>query len=168
MKSDMERLMTLVELMRKKQQAVFSMKEELAQLETELRSLERTDIPDLMTELGYKMIETTDGAVLTIKEEVEAKIAQANKPKAFKWLIKNGFGGLIKTEVNVAFPKGAHDEAVGLVEKLAKDFNDVGLKEDVHHSTLKSFVREQLSAGTAIPFDLFGIFPYNKAVIKEK
>jgi hypothetical protein len=42
------------------------------------------------------------------------------------------------------------------------------MAETVHPSTLKAFVKEQLAVGTAVPFDLFGIYPYSRAIIKEK
>jgi hypothetical protein len=37
--------------------------------------------------------------------------------------------------------------------------------ERVHPSTLKSFVKEQMEAGRAIPFDLFAIHPFNRVKI---
>lgn len=163
----LQRIMALVDLMRTKQKEVERLEDKLKDAKATLLSIERVDIPDLMSELGVTEIKTADGATLSIKEEVDAKITEANRWAAMDWLAQNGFAGIIKTGVSVAFGKGDHDGAVALADELTEKYGSVEVKEEVHPSTLKSFVKERLAAGDAIPFDIFGIFPYSKAVIKE-
>lgn len=166
--SDLTRIMTLVELMRAKDSEVAELEERLKKAKAELLTLERVDIPELMAEIGLSELKTSDGAVLSIKEEVDAKISEANRAAAMEWLVAHNFSGLIKTGVTVTFSRGDHEGAEALAQKLSGEYPAVEVKEDVHPGTLKAFVKEQLAAGTALPFDLFGIFPYSKAVIKEK
>jgi hypothetical protein len=42
------------------------------------------------------------------------------------------------------------------------------VKEGVHASTLKAFVKEQMAAGTAVPFDIFAIQPFVRAKVTKK
>ena len=112
---------------------------------------------------------TKDGTVVSIKEEVDAKISEGNRADAMNWLTDHGFGGIIKTEVSVLFGAGEHDRALELTSELNEHgYSGAQMAETVHPSTLKAFVKEQLAAGTALPFDLLGIFPYSKAILKEK
>jgi hypothetical protein len=154
--------------MQKKQEKVKEAKEALKELEKQLAEIERGDLPDLMAEIGTKEVVTEDGLIIKVVEEVDAKIPKARNATAMQWLSDNGFGGLIKTQVAVVFGKYEITKAEKLAAKLAAEHDGVILKEDVHHSTLKAFVKERLQAGDKIPFDLFGVFPYNKAVLKEK
>jgi hypothetical protein len=39
-------------------------------------------------------------------------------------------------------------------------------KEGVHAQTLKAFIKEQMAKGVDVPLELFGAYPYSKAVIK--
>lgn len=167
--NELTRVVALAGLLRTQQQELNDLEEELKKKKAEALKTERVDLPALMAEFGLTEIKLEDGTIVSIKEDVDAKISEVNRPAAMGWLTANGFGGIIKTEVSVLFGAGSHDDAARLVGDLAKSgYSGAQMAETVHPSTLKSFVREQLACGTAIPFDLFGIFPYNKAIIKEK
>lgn len=140
--------------------------QELKDLKELKLRLEREDLPMLMAEIGLNAFELLDGSSVSVSEEVDAAISEARKEEAFAWLISHNFGGLIKTEVAVQFERGARTDAMKLAEQLAKKLEGVAVKEVIAPPTLKAFVKEQLAAGRAIPFDLFGIFPYSKAKIQ--
>lgn len=167
--TDLKRLVQLAELMVAKELEYAEKEKELAELRTVCLRLEREDIPMLMAEVGLSEIKLANGKKVTLKEEVDAKITEANKPKAFAWLLDHGYGGIIKTLVAVQFGKGEHDEAAKIAATLQSKYKDhvVALDESVHHSTLKAFVKERMKEGEAIPIDLFGVYPYTMAVIKE-
>jgi predicted phosphoribosyltransferase len=74
--------------------------------------------------------------------------------------------GLIKTEVVTAFERGGVENALALAEKLAAEGYGVNVKEVVHPMTLKSFIRDELSKGVAVPFDVFSITPFSFATVK--
>jgi hypothetical protein len=56
-------------------------------------------------------------------------------------------------------------EAEGLGGRLLETSPDTAVEEQVHHSTLKSFVKEQLEGALPLPLDLFSVQSFNKAVI---
>lgn len=133
-----------------------------------LREVTEGTLPDLMTEIGITSMELEDGTKLTLAEEVQAAITEANRQAAHQWLVANGYGSIIKTKVQVEFGAGEREEAVDMVDKLAAEHEAVTLDERVHAQTLKSFIRERLAAGEQVPMDLFSVFPRNVVKIRSK
>lgn len=164
---ELTRIVSLAELLVQQQSEVDRLDAQLKEAKQRLMRTEREDLPDLMSEAGLTEIQLEDGSRVTIKEEVDAKITDKTRSQALKWLLDNGFGGLIKTQVELAFGRGDHDTATAVRDRLAADYDGVELKEEVHHSTLKAFVKERMAAGDKIPMDLFNVYPYNKAIIKK-
>lgn len=136
---------------------------------TEYLRLEREDLPDLMSEIGLSEIVLDDGTKISVKEDCSAAITAKNKTTAHAWLVDNGFGGLIRTQLISEFGTGEHDDAIEIRDILASEYHiDAALTEKVHPATLKSFVKEQMEKGAAIPMELFSVHPYSKAIIKQK
>lgn len=161
--SELKRVIDLANLMVTQRKYVEEIEERCSAARAELRRIETEDLPELMRELGMKSVELDDGSIIEVADEVDCTITEANRMNAHNWLLANGFGGLIKTEVVVAFGKGEHEAAM----KCAEEVGGVA-QERVHPSTLKSFIKEQMSKGAAVPFDLFSIHPYSKAKLKTK
>lgn len=166
--SDLKRVVKLAELLKAKTEQVKSLDAELKQAKQDLNQLEREDLPTLMEELGLTELKLNDGSKVSIKEQVDAAITEKKREPALRWLLDNGYGGLIKTEVTIGFNRGERDEAASVAERLREDHPGVAMKEVVHPSTLKAFVKERMQAGEEIPFDLFSIHPYSKATITNK
>jgi hypothetical protein len=168
-KTDLQRVVALAELLVQRKEAQEAAEGLLSKLKAEIMRLEREDLPALMAEVGLSTLTLESGQSISIKEEVEAKIAEANKSAAFAWLNERGFGGIIKTKVGIEFARGEHDVAVQATRAIAGIYpgHDVALDETVHPQTLKAFVKERLAAGDALPFDVFGVFTYSKAVVKD-
>jgi hypothetical protein len=164
--SDVKRIVILAQLMRQQQDRVQELEDQLKDAKELLRMTEREDLPMLMAELGISELKLEDGSVVKVVEEVDCRISDATRERALKWLVDNGFGGLIKTQVVAVFGRGERDQALKAFEKLVDEPADVSLKEEVHPSTLKAFVKEQIAAGTALPLDAFNVFSYNKATLK--
>jgi len=165
--SDLSRVVALGTLLCDRRAALAKAEASTAELKAEVMKLERDDLPALMAELGLQEVKLANGVVITIKEEVESHISVERRPEAHAWLLAHGYGGIIKTVVSVQFAKGEHDAAVSVEHDLQSKYDrPVALEEVVHPSTLKSFVKERLSAGEALPMDLFGAFVFSKAVIK--
>lgn len=138
----------------------------LKEMKESARILREVTIPNVMQEANMKSFKLTDGKEITIRQEVYASIPKANIDEALDWLDKNGFGGLIKVEVKASYGKGDKEDAVSLYQELQEKGLSVVLKEDVHSSTLKAFLKEQIAEGNAIPLDLFGARPVLIAKIK--
>ncbi len=165
--SDLQRAVQLAELLIQLRTKVEDLEAQLATAKADVRRVEQEDLPDLMQELGLETFRLTSGETIEVKPEVDCSSTEEKRRAAHDWLSANGFGGLIKTEVVVTFGRGEHDEAEGFAKEVAEQGKAPAVVERVHPSTLKSFVKEQMAAGKPVPFDLFGVFPYNKVKISS-
>lgn len=158
--SDLQRAVQLAELLLKLRDNVARLETELETAKKDMRRVEQEDLPDLMQELGLETFKLKSGETIEVKPEVDCGISEERRAKAHDWLTTNGFGGLIKTEVVAKFGRDEREAAVACAEQIGGE-----MIERVHPSTLKSFVKEQMAAGKPLPFDLFGVHPYNKVKI---
>ena len=163
--SDLQRAVQLAELLLQMRNKVQDMEKQLEVAKADLRRVEQEDLPELMQELGLETFKLKTGETIEVKPEIDCGISEERRRAAHDWLTANGFGGLIKTEVVVTFGRGEHDAAEDFAEEVTKQGKQPNLVERVHPSTLKSFVKEQMAAGNPVPFDLFGVHPYNKVKI---
>lgn len=161
--SEIKRAVKLAELLIAKRKEVESLEQQLSLAKSDLQRIEQDDLPDLMMELELTTFTLSNGAKVEVQQDVQCGITEERRRAAHAWLIDNEFGGLIKTEVSVAFDRGHYDEAQRVADEIGG-----AVKETVHPSTLKSFIKERLAAGTPLPFELFGIRPFNKVKITLK
>lgn len=132
------------------------------------RLIREETIPSAMQELGLESLVLDTGQKLKVQQEVYASIPAANKQAAYRWLNDNGFGGLIKVEVDASFGKGDQEAALELYNELQSRGLQASFGEGVHAQTLKAFLKEQISQGNDIPLDLFGARPVWAAKITDK
>lgn len=159
----------LAELQLQLQRDVAAAEDALAAAKEALRQVQEVDLPEAMKEAGVKTFTTTDGTVVTVKNEVQAYISEANKPAAYQWLIDHGFGGLLKLDVELHFDRGDRERAEKLAAQLSKKGIDTVLKQSVHPQTLKAFIKERIAdteSGIEVPLELFGARPYSVASVK--
>ena len=133
----------------------------------ELRLTSEQELPDAMQAAGLTQIKLNSGENITINEFYNAHISKANQEKAYEWLTANGHEGLIKNEVLLKF--GREESLV--VDETVFALQARGLspqvRQSVHPSTLKAFVKEQFTSGNDIPTEPFGIYIGTKATIKK-
>lgn len=154
----------------------------LKQAKEKERVLREETLPGMMQELGVKKMALEDGSEITVAQEVYASVPADRKETAWAWLEANNFGGLIKTEVQVAFGKGELEEARKLLDDLATiGITNGTISRDVHPQTLKAFLKEQLAspkteldeeelaAGMSLlNMEMFGARPVMTAKVKQK
>jgi len=147
---------------------------ELKQLEVdlkakkeELRLTSEQELPDAMQAAGLTQIVLSTGEKISINEFYNAHISKANQEVAYQWLIKNGHAGLIKNEVLLKFDRGEDEKVAQTVSALQARGLSPNVRQSVHHSSLKAFVKEQFTAGNDIPTEPFGIYISTKAIIKK-
>ena len=120
-----------------------------------------------MQSAGLTQITLSTGEKISINEFYNAHISKANQETAYQWLIENGHEGLIKNEVLLKFGR---EESV-VVEETVSALQSRGLspevRQSVHPSTLKAFVKEQFISGNDIPTEPFSIYIGTKATIKK-
>lgn len=121
-------------------------------------------IPTLMDQLGTTEFKFPNKTKIVVNGKVNASINKANEKAAFDWLVANGYGGLIKSNITAEFEREEIDAARELEKQLQENGVDAVLKESVHVATLKSFVAERLEAGETLP-DSIGVFEFREAKI---
>ena len=142
--------------------------EDLLKLQQEeARRLSEEVIPTLMQQAGVSSITLDDGTSVEVSPYYYAKIQEAHKEEAFRWLRENNHGDLIKNNLSVSFGKGEDADAVKLKESLEKQGLVVDQKQDVHWQTLRGFVKEQIEKNKTIPSETFGLYIANRTKIKS-
>ncbi len=133
-----------------------------------LRKIQENDLPLAMKSAGVSEIKLPTGEKVTLKNDVTTAIPAERKGEAFAWLNAHNLGDVIKREVAVQFGRGEEAQSAALLEYLgAQGWRTFKVLESVHPATLKSLVKEQLAQAVDIPLDLFGVFEYDKAIIKK-
>lgn len=130
---------------------IAELEQQVAMKKALLLRLATTDLPNAMKVAKVASIKLDSGDTISVQNFVTGNIKEANKPKAFAWLRKHGFGSLIKTTIDLAFGMGEEKKAEQVATMLAKKKIPFEMEEGVHASTLRAFVRERLSAGKALP-----------------
>ena len=139
-----------------------ALEKQLADKKEELRKLEEDALPSMMIEAGISEIKTTIGVKYVCKEDVRVSLPDYELERAVAWLLKNNHGGIIKTNVTVPFPASEGKKAAALAKRLVKTHEDVIVKNSIHASTLKSWVKEQRQKGREVP-DAIRVTPFDKA-----
>lgn len=139
----------------------------LAQRKAVLTELSEKRIPDHMAELELSQLKLADGGVLKVEPFYSVSIPKDREADAYSWLMKNGFGDLIKDEIVVRTGRGEVATARKAMAALAKLRIPCEERQSVHHSTLRAFAREQHEAGRSLPEDLFNLFVGQRTRIKK-
>lgn len=160
----LKRALKMAKILKNQMEVVIDLTAELKTAAEIQRRIEYDDLPTLMKELDLQNFSLKTGEKVEMKSDLSASITKEKAPAALAWLIKNSFGGLIKTKVLTEFGKDDIEKAEKLAVQLVKKFGDnVSLTKAVHPSTLKSFVKDQLAKGKKIPMELFGVHQYDIA-----
>jgi hypothetical protein len=139
------------------------LEEKIAELEKELKAYQgkldevsEVKIPELMDILGIVEFKLTNGIKLSVKPYYSGKITS---PEAIKWLEESGHEDIIKGSVTIPFPKGFDKESLRVFEAAAKAIGlTADVREEVHSSTLRAWIREMVEGGQAFPRDLFNVY----------
>jgi hypothetical protein len=161
------KLRTMILALKAAETAVVMAETDLRKVQETLRQVQEHDLPEYMASLGLETFTTTDGLAVRVDEKIHASIGD-RKVVAYKWLIDNGHGGLIKRTVEVAFNVDQAEQAEALVCELVGQYAGVRQNMKVEAATLTAFVKEQLEKGEDIPHDIFGVFEQRIARIEQK
>lgn len=162
---DLSQIAALAQQQLDLEKEIAEVEEHLAEKKRKLGLLSEVDIPNLLEKFGMSMFKLIDGSIVDIKVNLVCGITEANKPAAFAWLAETGNDGIIKNEFKLPFGKGQDAEAQDLKEFLDGAGFSYTNSRNVHHSTLKSFVKKRLEAGEEVPVDLFSVFEKKVATV---
>lgn len=162
-----KRAIAMAEVMLKAEREVNDLEEKLKTAKEKFKKIEQGDLPDLMRELGLEMFKLPDGSVFDLVEDVQCGISEERRPAAHLWIREHGFAGLIKTQIVAEFAPDEIERADQIEKELIEEGVTPERKESIHAARLKSFVKERLAAGDSIPFDTFGIIPFDRVKVKQ-
>ena len=166
-KGSLERAIAMGNLLAEADKEVTRLTDELKEAKKTFNGIAMDKLPALLKELKLSSIELETGEKIEVKGDLNASITKANHELAMKWLIDNHFSGIIKSNVTIEFNAEDHETAAKLTSELQEEHDGVIFKAAVHPATLKSFVKEQLAAGTALPLDLFSVHEYSIAKLTQ-
>ena len=143
---------------------------EIKKLEERECQLENEVIPSMIESAGVKSLTLTDGAKVSVKDQLRANITMENEDFCFSWLKQNGLDDVIKNNVVLTFGRGQDSDATNIMNEL----QDRGLypsnKKAVAWNTLSKLVEEQIAKGSMSSADQekFGVYTYKKVKIERK
>lgn len=138
-----------------------------------VEQLAKVRIPELMLEMGLRELPLANGEKLVVDDKVTASIPRDRFDEAIGWLEEHGEGGMVKRVVTVAFNRDQEEEAKALVDELRPKFAGVKVDSWVEPPTLKAFARKRVTEPapegeeSEFPKELFGVFRYDEASVKE-
>ena len=143
---------------------------EIKKLEEREFQLENEIIPSMIESAGVKSLTLTDGAKVSVKDQLRANITMENEDFCFSWLKQNGLDDVIKNNVVLTFGRGQDSDATNIMNEL----QDRGLypsnKKAVAWNTLSKLVEEQIAKGSMSSADQekFGVYTFKKVKIERK
>lgn len=149
---DLARIVEQADELRALRRAIAQAEEVLKQLKSHEFTLVTQTLPSLMDAAGkLRALTLEDGSKLERKEEVFASISQENAEAAASWLVKHGYGAIVKTTIAVQLEKGDAKARKAAEAALRKARIPYECRSGVHPQTLKAFVRESIERGRALP-----------------
>jgi hypothetical protein len=165
--NNLDEIVKLAQVQIRLEKEVAQLEEALSKKKAALREVSEVDIPEALVEAGrISEIKLEDGTKIKVNDDFVVGIPPSSRAAAFAWLEKEGYDGLIKTEVVVEYGRGEMANAVKLLQELiGKRKLTASLERDIHWQTLKAFVKEQTKKRGDFPLALFGAVPVKKTKV---
>ena len=152
------------------QQQLDDYEEDVKSLKGRLRQILDNELPDIMRQDARDHLVLPDGNKFELQRFVQASCPKddAQRKAFFAWLKSIDALDLVKTDISIPFAKSQNNMALDLAGRLRDEGFPVNVKEDVHHSTLSSFIAKRLDEQQEIPpEDVLSVFQGNKIKIKK-
>ena len=150
------------------QQRQEQLEAEIKEVKANFRTIQEEELPELLAEHNIKVFTMTDGTEINVVKFYSASIPKARAEEAFKWLVENKHGDLIKNQVSTNFVRGQENQAEQFADELTGRGMPVNTRKWVEPMTLKAWAKDTTEKGVDVPQDLFGLYIGQKAVITKK
>lgn len=156
----LQTLLTLYVQMQAADEALETAERVAKQAKDRFEDLSLRLIPAVMADLGLRELRMADGRTLSIKPEYFGSVAQTRMPAAVQWLEARNMDGIVKKEITVS-PE--------YIDDLAGAGIDFAVKQTIHPSTLRAFVKERLELNDPdFPKELFAASVVNRAILSDR
>ena len=144
---------------------------QLKEVGNQISKIERDELPAMFSQAGISSVtvEAAGNHPAFIAERttvITAKIPDEKRLQAFQWFEQQGHGDLIKSVITVNFGMQEHEERLRVMKLLSDNRVEYYTNEQIHHMTLKAFVKHEIQRGNPIPMDLLGAYMFDEVKIK--
>lgn len=149
---------------------VEAMEAQLKEAKEVLRAIEMDELPNAMQEVGLTSLTLAGGLEIEVQTFYSCSVSDEHpteKASALAWLRDNKHGDLIKHEFKVQLGTTSEQKAKSLTAWCLENKAPFKSSESVNAQTLKSFMKERLTAGKEFPMSIFRAYSGNKAVVKQ-
>lgn len=156
---------------------------QLKAINLETNRIDRETLPEAMKTCSVNEVTTEDGLKVSLKDIVQGSIPSitaimrakgeerdeliSRREEAFQYLEGHGAAAIIKSSVKVELAKGDDQAALAALSAL----RDLGLdpkKDDsVHAGQLNSWLKERISSGAEVDYEVLSVYTGEQAVIKS-
>jgi hypothetical protein len=164
---DLTTVAGMAKAIRQEEEYIDSLEADLKNARKKLRKMTDEELPTMLAEIGLSSMTLDDGSEVTVKQTYGANILVDNRPKAYEWLREKGYDDIIKNTVTCEFGRGEDDKASAFQDFAKKEGYEPNQKTEIHHQTLRAFVKERVENGDDFPMELFGAFIGQRAIVKK-
>lgn len=145
--------------------AIADLEGSLKEKKDHLKKVQEIQLPEAMALAGVTEFKLTNGAKISIKEDLSVSVPKSRMLEIAAWLKANGLGDILKETMVVALDDNTKAEQ--LKAFITSNQMSADAKLDVNTSTLKAVLREQLADGKDIDLKFFGGFAWKRAIITQ-
>jgi hypothetical protein len=141
-----------------------------ADIRTQLADIRTKRLPELMMSAGVEKFtcsETGTEARLTFECSGALGSDEEERERKLDILVANGADEIVRLEVTSAFGKGEYAKAQALAGELNRRGIATAVRRNIHHQTLRSWVKERMEAGDQLPLADVGLWYGQIAKIKR-
>lgn len=164
----LEQLHEQLEAMIEQSQLVELLEGDLVKAKQLLHEQRTQTVPKLMAQIQSDHF-TFRGYEIRVEDLVSGSLPKdpVAKQKAIAWLEAHDAGGLLKTEVSVAFGRGSVEQAQELFTELERDKKLAPtMVRSVHPQTLMAWARSKIADGEEIEPEVLGLYVGKIAKLK--
>ncbi len=125
-------------------------------------------LPEAMKQVGLSEFTLSNGAKISVKDDLNCNIKAANKNPAYEWLREHGHGDIIKNDVLFSFGTGQDDAKQEAIDYAEEQDLPYSVKEAIHAGTLNAWAKRQLEIEDpeqAIPEEIISVFRFSVAKV---
>lgn len=148
--------------------------EKLEKVQLQIRQYSESLVPDTMTELGLRTLETAGGIVIEVEDNLFGSLPkdETKRAEAFRYLAETGNDGLIKQEFVVSFGRDQTEDVEAfrrvLEESHVGERASVTSERTINHQSMMKFLRDEVKRGANVPLAAFGAFTKTVAKIRSR
>jgi hypothetical protein len=166
-------LSTISNLMVREDQLARALETQLAlaeDLSNRLNDVRMRQLPEAMQRVGvdkFRCAETGTEAELKFECSGALGSDEEERERKLNILCEHGADEIVKTEVIAAFGKGEDIKAQALLGELSRRQLNVAMRRNIHHQTLKAWIKERMEEGATLPLSEIGLWYGQIAKIKR-